>query len=62
MVNELLIEKLTEIMRDTPQRMEIVGVSGEMLSEEAMDLARFFDKADGLQQTALLAMVEAFKP
>lgn len=60
-INPLLVEQLTEIMRETPQRMEVIGVTGELLSEDAMRLARAFDTASGPQQSALLAVIEAFE-
>lgn len=61
-LNPFLVEELTQILRDTPQRMEIVATTGELLSEDAMNLARAFDKANGLQQSALLAVAESFAP
>lgn len=62
-MNEFLVEELTEIMRGAiPPPVIEMTPTGELLSHEAMELARFYHQANRDQRDALDAVVKAFRP
>lgn len=62
-MNEFLREELADIMRESmpAPRLELTP-TGEVLSHEAMEVARFYHRATRRQQAALDAMVRAMDP
>ena len=54
-----LAKDLIECM--PPQRVEIIGMTGEMFTVEALALARMYDRATNGQRAALDQVAAAFK-
>lgn len=60
-MNPHLRDELVEILREEMQPQKIVVLpTGETFSSEALDLARFYDKATGEQCHALKTVAKAF--
>lgn len=61
-MNPMLRDELRQMIRDAiPAPVIECTPSGELLSHEAMEVARFYHQATRVQQDALDAMVEALK-
>ncbi|MBS0194784.1 MAG: hypothetical protein JSR34_11110 [Proteobacteria bacterium] len=60
-VKALAIDLVAAMGPPLPRPMEIVAVTGELLSQEAMEMARFYDAATFKQRNALDAVLAALR-